>query len=174
MTDISIAPYSPTDAEEMHAAVQESVAEVGRWMPWCHPGYSLDDARGWIVLQQDLIRQGLGCDYGIRDAQGRFLGGCGINQVNKANRFANLGYWVRTSAAGRGVAPAAARLVAERTFRETDSIRLEIVCAVGNIKSQRVAEKAGAMREGILRSRIMTPEGPSDAVMYSIIRPSGI
>src|SRR5437764_6118705 len=35
---------------------------------------------------------------------GRFLGGVGINFINRVHQFANLGYWVRTSAAGRGVA----------------------------------------------------------------------
>jgi len=91
--------------------------------------------------------------------------------MSKANRFANLGYWVRTSAMGCGVAPAAVRLVAEYAFRETDLIRLEIVGAVGNLRSQRVAEKIGAVREGVLRSRLLLPTGPSDAVMYNLLRP---
>jgi RimJ/RimL family protein N-acetyltransferase len=88
------------------------------------------------------------------------------------NRFANLGYWVRSSAAGRGVAPAAVRQVAAYAFRETDLNRLEIVIAVGNSRSQRVAEKVGATREGVLRSRLVLPSGPSDAVMYSLVRPA--
>jgi RimJ/RimL family protein N-acetyltransferase len=63
----------------------------------------------------------------------------------------------------------AARLVAEYAFRETDLIRLEIVCAVANTRSQRVAEKVGAVREGMLRSRRLS-SGPSDAAMYSLVR----
>jgi RimJ/RimL family protein N-acetyltransferase len=93
-----------------------------------------------------------------------------VNQVNKANRFANLGYWVRAAAMGRGVAPTAARLVAEEVFRRTDLVRLEIVCAVGNVRSQRVAEKIGALREAVLRRRLAIPGGVSDAVMYSLVR----
>jgi RimJ/RimL family protein N-acetyltransferase len=93
-----------------------------------------------------------------------------VNQVNKANRFANLGYWVRTSATGRGVAPAAVRLVADEVFRQTDLVRLEIVVALGNVRSQRVAEKVGAMREGVLRRRLAIPGGAADAVMYSLLR----
>jgi RimJ/RimL family protein N-acetyltransferase len=162
--------YEPADAEELAVAVVESVAEVGQWMEWCHPGYSLEEARIWIRSQQELMRQGLSYEFAIRDEAGRYLGGCGVNQVNKANRFANLGYWVRTSAMGRGVAPTAARLVADHVFRETNLERLEIVCAVGNTRSQRVAEKVGAVREGVLRRRLMTPRGPSDAVMYSLVR----
>jgi ribosomal-protein-serine acetyltransferase len=163
--------YRQRDAEEMHAAALESVAEVYPWMAWCHRRYSLDEARQWVAVQEQLAKQGTAYEFAILGEGGRFLGGCGINQISTANRFANLGYWVRTSAMGRGVAPAAARLVAEYAFRKTDLIRLEIVCAAANTRSQRVAEKVGAVREGVLRSRLLLPTGPSDAVMYSLVRP---
>ncbi len=170
MSQCTIRLYQPADAEHLHAAARESVAEVFHWLGWCHPRYSLDEAREWVTAQEQLARQGSEYAFGIW-SEGRYLGGCGINQISKANRFANLGYWVRSSAMGRGVAPAAARLVAEHAFRETDLIRLEIVCAVGNLRSQRVAEKVGAVREGVLRNRLMLPSGPSDAVMFSLVRP---
>lgn len=156
----------------MHAAALESVAEVYPWMGWCHARYTLDEARQWVMLQSELARQRKAFEFAIVGDGGRFLGGCGINQINPMNRFANLGYWVRTSAMGRGVAPAAVREVAAYAFRETDLIRLEIVVAVGNTRSQRVAEKVGAVREGVLRSRVLLPTGPTDAVMYSLVRPA--
>jgi ribosomal-protein-serine acetyltransferase len=164
--------YRPEDVETMHAAALESVAEVYPWMGWCHARYTLDEARQWVTLQSELARQRKAFEFAIVGDGGRFLGGCGINQINPMNRFANLGYWVRTSAMGRGVAPAAVREVAAYAFRETDLIRLEIVVAVGNTRSQRVAEKVGAVREGVLRSRVLLPTGPTDAVMYSLVRPA--
>ena len=170
MSALSIRLYEPADADELAAAVVESVAEIGQWMGWCRPDYSADQAREWIESQQELVRSGLAFEFAIRGGGGAYLGGCGVNQVNRAHRFANLGYWVRASATGRGVAPAAARLVADRVFRETDLVRLEIVCAVGNVRSQRVAEKVGAVREGVLRRRLIIPSGPTDAVMYSLVR----
>jgi RimJ/RimL family protein N-acetyltransferase len=100
----------------------------------------------------------------------RMVGGCGLNALNPGHRFANLGYWIRTSAAGRGYAARAVRALAAWAFANTQLERLEIVAAVGNIRSQRAAEKAGAHREGILRARLMVHGQPSDAVMYSIVR----
>lgn len=167
---ISIKLYSPSDAKDMHAAVLESVAEVGHWMPWCHPKYSLNNARQWIKDQQKLHKQGLAYEFAIRDEQGTFLGGCGVNHINNVDLFANLGYWIRTSAAGRGIAPEAVRLVADYIFNKTPLIRLEIVCAIQNIRSQRVAGKVGALKEGILRKRCICKNGPSDAVMYSLVK----
>jgi ribosomal-protein-serine acetyltransferase len=161
--------YGRGDAERLHAAARESVADVFPWLGWCHPRYSLDEAAEWVATQEQLAQRGEAFAFAIW-SEGQYAGGCGINQINRANRFANLGYWVRSGAMGRGVAPTAARLVAEYAFRETDLIRLEIVCAIGNLRSQRVAEKVGAVREGVLRNRLLLPSGPSDAVMFSLLR----
>ena len=89
--------------------------------------------------------------------------------MNRTHNFANLGYWVRTSRTGQGIATAAARLVAEFGFAELRFTRLEIVAAVRNIASQRVAEKVGATREGIERNRHVVHGRIHDAVMYSLI-----
>jgi RimJ/RimL family protein N-acetyltransferase len=90
MEPCAIRLYEPADAEDLHAAVRESIAELSPWMPWCHPQYSLDDARQWITDQAPLVQQGLAYQFAVR-SEGRYVGGCGINQINVANRFANLG-----------------------------------------------------------------------------------
>ena len=172
MSACTVRLYQQEDVEAIHAAALESVAEVYPWMAWCHARYTLDEARQWVMLQIELARQRKAFEFVIVGEGGCLLGGCGINQINPMNRFANLGYWVRSSATGSGVAPAAVREVAAYAFRETDLIRLEIVIAVGNTRSERVAEKVGAVREGVLRSRVLLPSGPSDAVMYSLVRPA--
>src|SRR5437773_976393 len=105
----------------------------------------------------------------LDQSSGRFLGGVGINFINRVHQFANLGYWVRTSAAGRGVATRATRLAARFGFQALGLNRIEIVAAVDNIASQRVAERAGAVREGILRHRLSINGVPHDAVLFSLV-----
>ena len=85
------------------------------------------------------------------------------------NRHANLGYWVRTSATGRGVATAAVRLAAHFGFESLDLIRIEIVMAVANLASRRVAEKAGATLEGTLRECLYLDGNAHDAYLFSLI-----
>jgi ribosomal-protein-serine acetyltransferase len=167
-----VRPYEPGDAEPLGQAARESVAEMFPWLPWCHPDYSMAEAREWASSRARLAAERRELAFAIVGASdGRFLGGCGINQVNQVHRFGNLGYWVRTSATGRGVAVEAVRQMAELAFRDTDLMRLEIVCAVENRRSQRVAEKAGALREGVLRNRLQLHGKAVDAVMYSLVRP---
>jgi ribosomal-protein-serine acetyltransferase len=166
----SIRFYQPGDANGLWEAARESAAEVYPWLAWCHAEYTLGEAEDWVRSRAQLASERQEYSFAIVDAQGGFLGGCGLNQINAIHRFANLGYWVRTAAAGRGVATEAVRQMAEFAFRETDLVRLEIVCAMGNLRSQRVAERAGAEREGLLRNRLMLHGRPVDAVMYSLFR----
>ena len=77
---------------------------------------------------------------------------------------------MRTSAAGCGIAPAAVRQLVRWAFTETDLHRLEIVVAVGNVRSQRVAAKSGSRREAVLRDRLRVRETFHDAIMNSILR----
>jgi RimJ/RimL family protein N-acetyltransferase len=170
MTGVLLRACQASDAEALYAAVRESVAELSIWMPWCHPDYSLSEAREWTSSREALAAEGREYNFAILDAAGAFLGGCGINQINPVHRFGNLGYWVRTAATRRGVATMAVVRAADWAFRSTDLVRLEIVCAARNERSQRVAERAGAVREGVLHDRLVIHGKPHDAVMYGITR----
>jgi len=169
--NVTIRAYEAGDAESLWQAVRESVPEVSPWLPWAHAGYSMVDAMEWAHSRAQLLAERREFTFAIVAPDGRFLGGCGINQINPIHRFGNLGYWVRTSATGRGVASEAVRQLADFAFRNTELVRLEIVCAVGNQRSQRVAERAGAVQEGVLRDRLLLHGQAVDAIMYSLTRP---
>jgi RimJ/RimL family protein N-acetyltransferase len=169
--EITIRPHVLEDIERHHEAVAESIEELSRWMPWCHAGYSIEDSRGWIEARIKGFAAATDYTFAIVDRDNRVLGSCGLGHLDVRNLRANLGYWVRTSCLGRGVATIAVRLVSDWTFANTEFQRLEIVTALGNTSSQRVAEKAGAVREGLLRSRLKLNGILHDAVMNSIIRP---
>jgi len=167
---ILLRPYRIGDVEHIYEAVRESIAEVSVWMPWCHADYSIEESRAWVESRAEAWEKGTEYDFVITDAKdGFFLGGCGLNHVNRATRIANLGYWVRTSRTKGGVASAAAQLLARFGLGEFGLTRIEIVVAVGNKASQRVAEKAGATQEGILRNRLVIRDRVHDAVMFSLI-----
>jgi len=169
---VAIRFYEADDANALQQAARESTREVYPWLPWCHPRHSLDDARSWIGKQAEARTCGTAFEFVIVSQSNDFLGACGLNHIDETDRRANLGYWVRTSAAGKGVATAAVRALATWAFDNTQLERLEIVAAAGNLRSQRVAEKAGAAREGVARSRLLLHEKFHDAVVYSIVRSS--
>jgi RimJ/RimL family protein N-acetyltransferase len=99
---------------------------------------------------------------------GRFLGGVGINRIDRPSRVGNLGYWVRMDATGQGVATTAARVAAGIGFDDLGLRRIELLVPVENAASRRVAEKIGAVQEGLLRRRLRVDETVYDAVLYAL------
>jgi len=74
-----------------------------------------------------------------------------------------------TPAAGSPPGTRATRLLAEWAVTEGGVQRLELTTHPDNVASQRVAEKAGFTREGVLRSHIRFPEGRRDSVIFSLL-----
>ncbi len=166
---ILLRPYRREDALPLYEAARESVKEVSAWLAWCHADYSMRESQDWIKSGEQSWKKGTAYEFAVFDHSGDFLGGCGLNQIDQIYGVANMGYWVRSSCTRQGVATEAARLVARFGFRELSLNRIEILAAVGNQASQRVAQKTGALREGVQRNRIVLGGNPVDAVMFSLI-----
>jgi RimJ/RimL family protein N-acetyltransferase len=167
---ITLRPVTLDDAPVLVEAVRESIPEIMPWMDWCAPAYNQEIARPWLSFLPAAWKAGTEYAMTITDAQtGTFLGASGLNHINHQYRLANLGYWVRTSATGCGIATRAVRLVAEFGIQQVGLLRAEIVVAVDNNPSLRVAQKAGAKREGVLRNRLIVRKKIMDAVMHALI-----
>src|SRR4030042_411950 len=150
--NILLRPYRNSDTEETYRAIKSSLPEIGVWLPFAHPEYSIKESKDWIKKRPGEWEKGITYEFCIFDAKdGTQIGGCGLNGVSKVDRHANLGYWVRTDRTGQGIAVAATILLAKWGFEVLILNRIEILVAGENQRSLRVAEKAGAKREGVLR-----------------------
>jgi len=163
-------PYRPEDSRALAAAVRESVASVGVWLPWCNSDYGDAEAEAWIAHCAEGWRRGEHFAFAMFDGRtGQFLGAAGLNQRNREHNFMNLGYWVRTSQQGNGVAVRATRMVSAFGFGQVGLTRIEIVTALDNHASRRVAVKSGAALEAIARNRLVDRGNPIDAALYALV-----
>jgi RimJ/RimL family protein N-acetyltransferase len=168
--DILLRPYEIKDAEQTFMAAKESIAEVSPWMPWCHTNYTIEESISWIELCAKSWNDGIAYGFAITDSKnGSLIGGCGLNKINDIDKVANLGYWVRSSRVKHGIATTATLLLSDFGFKQLNLNRIEILVAIENKASQRVAVKAGAMREGLLRNRLLLHGKIHEAVMFSLI-----
>jgi len=162
--------FMPADAAPLHEAVRESLAEMTPWMRWCERDFSLADSAEWIHSTDIAWQQDQAYNFAIIElASGRLVGSIWLSRLHRKHCLANVGYWVRTSAAGRGIATAAARLLTVFGIERLGLNRLEVLVAVGNRASERVAEKIEAHREGVLRQRLWLEGKPRDAVSFSFL-----
>jgi RimJ/RimL family protein N-acetyltransferase len=162
--------WRPDDAPALHMAVQESLETVGRWLPWCHAGYDLDEAQAWIGHCREGWAKEEHFAFGVFErASGTLLGSVGLNQRNRMHRSAALGYWVRQSRQGEGIARRAAKLAAGFGFETLGLVRIEIVALVDNQASRRTAEQAGSRFECIARHRLWVRDKACDAAVYALV-----
>ena len=167
---VTLRPFQMDDAQELYTAVRESLIDVKPWMSWAYDGYSMEDARSFIAITRARWEENNLFAFAITDAKtGSVLGGISLSHLHPVYHLCNVGYWVRTSRHGEGIAGRATKLAARFGFEHAGLVRAEIVIAVGNKKSIRVAEKLGAHYEGILRNRMVIGKVIADAHMYSLI-----
>ena len=166
---VVLRPNAVEFSPHLHAAAMESLATIGRWMPWCHPDRTEAEGVAWYRTCEEHWRDEVAYEFTAFTASGEFLGAGGLNQFNRVHNFANLGYWVRESRQGHGIASEVASLIADFGFRTLRLARIEIVVGEENHPSRRVAEKIGATFEGIARQRILMRESSIDAAMYSLV-----
>ncbi len=169
-------PYRLEDAAQLYAAAHESIESVGRWLPWCHAGYTEADSLAWINYCASAWADGSQYTFAIFDQPSEcLLGAAGLSQRNRTHNFAGLGYWIRSSAQGRGIAARAGRVLAKFGFAQIQLGRVEILAAAENVPSRRTALNIGARFEGIARNRLRIPGDARavDAAVYALI-PSDI
>ena len=134
-------------------AIVESGAELSRWMAWWHGGFRLEEAEAFAAFCERGWLDGTHYEFAIQDTGCDYVGSCALSAVNGDALSANLSYWVRSSATGAGIASSAARRVAAWGVGAVGLRRVEVSMATANVASRRVAERAGAQAEGILRNR---------------------
>ena len=171
MTSFEIRESNLEDVGELYEAVNESREHVGKWMGWLTPEYSEVEARQWIEFTKSSREKGTAHEFLIVEATtGKIAGVCGLNWINRMEAVCNLGYWVRSSFVGQGAALQAVLLLRDFGFEELGLNRLEIVMAEFNQASRRVAEKSGAIYEGMQRARVRVGESVYNAHMYALIK----
>ena len=143
--------------------------EVARFTSVPDP-YEPEHAREWIGQQDDLRESGEGLHLAATAADdGAPLGSVGLQRIAWDQLRGEIGYWIAPSGRGRGAAPRAVRLLAAYGFAVVDLQRIEVIPYLDNPASQRVAEKAGCQREGVLRSYFLARGVRHDCVMYSLL-----
>ncbi|WP_042444406.1 GNAT family N-acetyltransferase [Streptacidiphilus jiangxiensis] len=149
-------PPSPREAEDVLAMAQE--AEIRKWnalttvtdeataLAWCErwSDWNGGTAPQWCVFDA---------------AGGRLLGAISLFDIDTENSAAEIGYRVVPRARRRGVCTAALRAVADWAFGELGLTRLQLLHALENPASCRVAAKAGFLLEGTLRSSYRYGDG---------------
>lgn len=143
-----------------------------RWLPLPVP-YTLADARDWAlgVVPREWA-DGTAAAVAVVDAgTDQPLGAVALT-FDRAST-AEVGYWTAPHARGRGVAVRGAQLHTRWGLSTVGLARVELLTDVANLASQRVAEKAGFVREGVARAVRPAPRSAERVDMVVWARVAG-
>lgn len=134
-------------------------------------GFTDVDGHRFLAEQERERVEGSALNVVVADATApaRVLGGASLYDVDLEDATGALGYWTAPLARGRGVATRATRVLAGWGFARLGLARIALTCAPDNAASQRVAERAGFVREGLLRAHIPFRGGRRDSVLYGLL-----
>jgi RimJ/RimL family protein N-acetyltransferase len=155
---VRLRPFEDADVPVIAAACQDP--EIPRWTAVPSP-YTEADARAWLESNEEE-------SFAVVDrVNGELLGSIGVRFLDDG--IGEVGYWVKGEARGRGVATRALELVARWALVDKGLRRFQLRADIENEPSQRVAEKAGFVREGVLRSSLVHKGERRDVIMYSLV-----
>jgi ribosomal-protein-serine acetyltransferase len=164
---LTLRPFEAEDSTALLEATRDP--EILRWMPWAS-GHTPAQARDWCSVHahsnpDEQLNLAI-------VAEGAFSGAVGLTRAAWASGRVEIGYWVAPWARRQGYAVEATGAVAAYAFAK-GLHRVELLAATANFASQRVAERAGFTREGVLRDVLVIPGGRSDAVLFSLLKGEG-
>jgi RimJ/RimL family protein N-acetyltransferase len=137
-----------------------------------NPVTTEEEAHQTIRARRAEGRAGTGFSFAVLRSDpdgtpGDLVGGIGIRRLDDEAGSGEVGYWVSAPARGRGFAPRALTAVCEWAFRlprPRPLKRLDLIHAVGNVASCRVAGKAGFALSALLPP--LPPEFPQDGHLH--------
>lgn len=174
MTDLPIRlrDATPADADilEAWARSPEAKGEFNDFGPPQDDSFDIHQA----LAQGPLRNERNGQLIVERVADGQPIGTVGWHEVHYGpppeSRAWNIGISLIPESRGHGFGGLAQRLLADYLFEQTDAHRVEAQTDVDNLPEQRALEKAGFVREGVVRGSQFRAGAYHDLITYARLR----
>jgi [ribosomal protein S5]-alanine N-acetyltransferase len=135
------------------------------------PFQSINDAIDEISWYQSIQENKTGIRWGITlKDQGVVIGSCGFHKIASQHFRTEIGFELSKEQWGKGIANEAVEAIIRYGFEQMNFQRIEALIEPPNLSSQRLVEKLGFIREGLLRNYEFTRGKFEDLYMYSLLK----
>jgi ribosomal-protein-serine acetyltransferase len=167
--DIKIGLTVPQFAEELFALTDSNREYLKVWLPWLDSVNNANDTKEFIELQLKKFANGETLNQTIF-YQDKIAGILGYHLLDTLNGVGHIGYWLGAEYAGKGIMTAAVKDLIYLGFENWPIRKVEIRCAVENIKSRAIPERLGFKNEGTIRNAEKIYDKYYDHVVYGKLK----
>jgi len=165
---------SKNDTDALFALIESNRAFLREWINWLDTVSNREQCQQLLQHYQDTHHNRSAFHLGIflrPDTQRPVLAGIvSLQAFDWHSHKAQLGYWIGAEFQGRGIATKAVKQLLDFAFNELGLNRLEIRCALENHRSQRIPERLGFQREGVLREAEWLYDHYVDHILYALLK----
>lgn len=166
---IILRPIRLTDAFDMYEyACDIRVGPAAGWKP--HE--SINETKEIIDKFINAIsKENPGVYSIIWKDNNKMVGTIELFDINEKRSFGEIGYALNPQYWGKGIVPESVKGILKLGFESLNLNRIQVRHRLTNYNSQRVIEKIGFKKEGVLRdySKIVNEDRYEDSVIYSIL-----
>jgi RimJ/RimL family protein N-acetyltransferase len=164
------------DVAQIHAAICESIDALRPWLEWAKAPPTMEETacNTRRAIARTVSREDIRIHLHLKDG-GAFVGGSGLHRPDWSVPRVEIGYWIRSSMAGRGYVTEAVEAMTKFALERLKVARVEIRTDSRNQRSRRVAERAGYQLEATLRNDCRDVAGElRTTLVYAVVQPEPV
>lgn len=166
--EIKLSLSIPQYAEELFELVDKNREFLRQWLPWLETATKPSDTKEFIEAQLLRFQRGEALHVTIFH-RGKISGVLGYDRIDQVNGIGHMGYWLAQEYNGNGIMTRSVKNLIELGFEYYSLNRIEIRCAVHNIKSRAIPERLGFQQEGTIRRALKAYGEYVDHVVYGLL-----
>lgn len=168
-----IRPLKLGDELEINQAINRSLENLQRWMPWAEDP-SLETTRDFVYRNVNAWKCGQAEEFplvAILKENNKIICATGFNDRSELTRpYFEIGYWIDTELQGRGLVTELVNALTRYALSELNATRVQIATQSDNIKSLAVAKRCGFVQEAQLKSYCIdcVSKKPADSYLFAL------
>ncbi len=166
--DIELRSVVEKDAEEILEIVKRNYEHLRPFLHWVTEDYSLESAQDFIRQTQKAAAENTSRTFDIIYHE-KIVGVISFVKFNWTSRRTEIGYWIDKNYEGKGIITESCKILINYAFEELGMNRIEIRCAMENVKSRAIPERLNFKLDGVLRQFLWRHTCFFDMAIYSLL-----
>ncbi len=166
--NLELRTLTPEDAQTLFDTANKNNIYLREWLPWLDDDKTVADTENYIKESNERLSKNEGIDVSII-YENQLVGGIGAFPLDLTHKKTSLAYWLAEEFQGKGIMTDSLKIIINYLFEEKQLNRIEVCCAVGNIKSSALPKKLGFTLEGTAREAECLYGRFVDMEVYSLL-----